>query len=63
MQYIQSYNKNTRKEVILVFLWLTLNIFHTFFSVSLVDFGQLNVSWAIVKVSRSSALLKMDSKM
>ena len=49
MQYIQSYNKNTRKEVVLVFLWLTLNIFHTFFSVSLVDFGQLNVSWATVK--------------
>ena len=28
----------------LVFL-LTLNIFHTFFSVSIVDFEQINASW------------------
>ena len=42
--------KNIRKtsDVVLVFLMLTLNIFHTFFSVSLVDFEQVNVSWLIL---------------
>ena len=35
-------NKNT--NVVLVFLLLTLNIFHTFFSVYIVDFEQVNVS-------------------
>ena len=34
-------NKNTT----LVFLLLTLNIFHTFFSVSIVDFEQVNATW------------------
>ena len=29
----------------MVFLLLTLNIFYTFFSVSIVDFEQVNVSW------------------
>ena len=33
--------------IILVFLLLTLNIFHTFFSVFIVDFGQVNDSWEI----------------
>ena len=33
-------------DVVLLFLLLTLNIFHTFFSgVSIVDFEQVNVSW------------------
>ena len=31
-------------DVVLVFLLLTLNIFHTFLSVSIVDFEQVNVS-------------------
>ena len=30
-----------------MFLLLTLNIFHAFFSVSVVDFEQVNVSWAV----------------
>ena len=34
-----------RIDVVLVFLLLTLKIFHTFFSVSIVDFEQVNVSW------------------
>ena len=29
-----------------MFLLLTMNIFHTFFSVSIADFEQVNVSWA-----------------
>ena len=33
-------------DFVLVFLLLTLNIFHTFFSsVSIVDFEQVNISW------------------
>ena len=32
-------------DVALLYL-LTVNIFHTFFSVSIVDFEQVNVSWA-----------------
>ena len=31
--------------VVLVFLLLTLNIFHTFSSVSIVDFKKVNISW------------------
>ena len=30
---------------ILVFLFLTLNVFRTFSSVSVIDFEQVNVSW------------------
>ena len=41
-------NIRTTSDVVLVFLMLTLNIFHTFFSVSLVDFEQVNVSWLIL---------------
>ena len=32
-------------DVVLMFLWLTLNIFTTFSSVSIVDFEHVNVSW------------------
>ena len=41
-------NKNTSDLVVdvLVFLLLALNIFHTFI-VSVVDFEQVNISWAI----------------
>ena len=42
-------NKNTRKitnNVLLMFLLLNLKKFQTFFSVSIVDFEQVNVSWA-----------------
>ena len=39
------HNKNNVIDVVLVFLLLTLNIFHAFFSVSSVDFEQVNVSW------------------
>ena len=52
-------NRNTRKrceicswydvvdivDLVLMFLILTLNIFHTFSSISIVDFEQVNVSW------------------
>ena len=38
-------HQNDVNAVVLVFLLLTLNIFHTFFSVSIVDFEQANVSW------------------
>ena len=41
-------NKNDVSEIVLVFLFITLNIFHTFFlisSVSVVEFEQVNVSW------------------
>ena len=34
-------------DVVLVCLSLTLNIFQTFFCVSIVDFEQVNVSWEV----------------
>ena len=42
-------NQNTRRrhDVVLVLLLLTLNIFYTFFSVSILDFEQVNVSWEV----------------
>ena len=36
-------------DVVLVFLLLTLNIFHNFSYVSTVHFEQVNVSWVISK--------------
>ena len=36
--------QNDTTDVVLVFLLLTLNIFHTFSSLSIVDFDQLNVN-------------------
>ena len=41
-----SKNENDVIDVVLVFLLLTLNIFYTFFSVSIVYFEQVNVSCA-----------------
>ena len=38
-------HQNDVNDVVLVFLLLTLNIFHTFFNVSTVDFEQANVSF------------------
>ena len=41
-------NKNIRmksNDIVLVFLLLTLNIFHIIFSVSVVDFERVNVAW------------------
>ena len=35
-------------DVSLIFLLLTLNIFHTFSSVCIVGFEQVNVSWDVV---------------
>ena len=35
-------------------LKLTLNIFHTFFSISIVDFEQVDVSWAVTKDDTSA---------
>ena len=32
-----------------MFLLLTLNIFHTFFNVAIVDFEQVNASWVILQ--------------
>ena len=41
-------NRNTEKnvnDIVVVFLLLTLNVFHTFFSVSIVDFEQVSICW------------------
>ena len=44
-------NKDTRTtlSVVLVSLLLTLNIFHTLSSVSIVNFEQVNAGWGVVK--------------
>ena len=39
--------QNDIKDVVLVFLFLTLNIFRTISSVSIVDFEQVNGSWVL----------------
>ena len=40
-------HQNDVIEMVLLFLLLTLNIFYTFFCVSVVVFEQINVSWAV----------------
>ena len=40
-------------ELVLVFSLLTLNIFNTIFTVSIVDFEQVNVSWVTLSFSVS----------
>ena len=55
---VQSYqwrhqnNVNDVNDVVLVTLMLTLNIFHTFFSASIVDFEHVNVCWERLKEKR-----------
>ena len=50
-------------DVGLVFLLLTLNIFHTFFYVSIVDIEQVNVSWEVrSKKKRDKIIRKRDYK-
>ena len=43
-------HQNDVIDVVLVFLLLTLNIFHIFFYVSIVGFEQVNVSWVICSI-------------
>ena len=43
-------NKHKKRDVVLVFLLLTLNIFHSVFSVSIVGFEQVNVSWVFFEL-------------
>ena len=38
-------HQNDVTDVVLVFLLLTLNIFHKFSNVSIVDFEQVNITW------------------
>ena len=40
-------NQNDDTDIVLMFLLLILSIFHTFSSVSIVDFKQVNVRWVI----------------
>ena len=35
--------------------WISLNIFHNFFGVSVVDFGQINACWALIQSPNSCA--------
>ena len=49
-------HQNDVNDVILVFLSIILGIFHTFFSVSIVDFEQVNVSWAMINMICVSVL-------
>ena len=50
---VNKKHKNDVKDEVLVFLLLTLKIFHTFASnASLVDFQQANVSWNSCFVSK-----------
>ena len=40
----------TTSMVVLVYLFLTLYIFHTFFSASIADFKQVNAGWVILDI-------------
>ena len=42
---VETLEERVKKDVVLVFLLLTLNIFYTFSSVSVDDFEQVNASW------------------
>ena len=48
-------NKDTRTTtgMVLVSLLLTLNILHTFSSVSTVNFGQVNANWGRLSITTS----------
>ena len=46
-------------NAIMMFLLLKLIIFDTFFSVSIVDFQQVNVSWDHVPLSAEPCLLSV----
>ena len=56
-------NKDTRttpNDVVLVSLLLNFNIFHTFYSVSIVDFQQVNISYVVLaKVSLLEIAVKL----
>ena len=41
-------------DIVLLFLLLTLNIFHTFFRISIVDFEQVNISRVVFCNNRNS---------
>ena len=43
-----------------MFLLLTLNIFHTFFSVSIVDFEQVNVNWVGNTIQQNFGKLRLN---
>ena len=43
MLTIKTHQKDVN-DVVMVFLLLTLNLFHTFFSVSIADFEQVNIT-------------------
>ena len=48
VKYVQSKQKkhqNDVNDVVMVFLLLTLNIFDTFLSDSIIDLEQVNLSW------------------
>ena len=47
MKYVQILQQKHQNDIseVLVFLFLTLNMFHIFSSLSIVDFEQVNASW------------------
>ena len=49
---IETLEKSVKyvNDVVLVFLLLTLNIIHTFSSVSIIEFEQVNVSWEVTSI-------------
>ena len=49
-------------DVVLVFLLLTFNIFHTFFSVYIVDFEQVNVISVVIYNPANIYLLKVNNR-
>ena len=50
IQTLEKGEKYVFHDIFLVFLLLTLSIFHIFSGASIVDFGQVNVSWVNTKI-------------
>ena len=51
---------NKKRQV--VFSLLTLNIFHTFFSVSFIEFEQVNVGWVFFRIIKERCLAALMVK-
>ena len=49
VKYFKVSNTKNKTTSTSMFLLLTLKIFHTFSTVSIVNFEQVNVSWDVVK--------------
>ena len=58
VKYVQSWRQNDVNNVVLMSFLSTLNIFHTSFGVSLVDFEQVNVYLWMIRLIHELRLFR-----